>query len=292
MPRKPAVAVASGPYVFIYRNLRPYFKFTLPPVDIDKQERDIWADLEAGRLDVAEAYVANRGRLPLVVRSPVCAHSYEMLSVNRDSGMFLSSRSLDLLALESDEDRAAFVDKVKGTQLVQQTVITCMETLNKNVEGETAVSSLVIGTESRQVLVLDPPGSSILAKVTLPGVPVNLGVTGLHDVDYRIVVACRDGNLYTIKNGERVSTVIELETQPVGLVRIDAPGKQIIVATMNNAVHSFHVKVRRSRSSCMHGTWHSLVNSRRARSATHCTCLLLWLTWASSASGDPALPMC
>ena len=73
MPRKPAVAVASGPYVFIYRNLRPYFKFTLPPVDIDKQERDIWADLEAGRLDVAEACVANRGCLPLVVRSPVCA---------------------------------------------------------------------------------------------------------------------------------------------------------------------------------------------------------------------------
>ena len=82
---------------------------------------------------------------------------------------------------------------------MQQTVITCMETLNKNVDGERAVSSLVIGTESRQVLVLDPPGNSILAKVTLPGVPVNLGVTGLHDVDYRIVVACRDGNIYTIK---------------------------------------------------------------------------------------------
>ena len=60
-------------------------------------------------------------------------------------------------------------------------------------------NSLVIGTESRQVLVLDPAGSSIMAKVTLPGVPVHMAITGLFDVDYRIVVACRDGNVYTVK---------------------------------------------------------------------------------------------
>ena len=36
----------------------------------------------------------------------------------------------------------------------------------------------------------------------LPAVPVFITVTGLLDVDYRIVVAARDGNLYTMKNGE------------------------------------------------------------------------------------------
>ena len=29
-PRTPSVAVAAGGFVFIYRNLRPYYKFTLP----------------------------------------------------------------------------------------------------------------------------------------------------------------------------------------------------------------------------------------------------------------------
>lgn len=29
-----AVAVASGPYIYVYKNLRPYFKFTLPPLDV------------------------------------------------------------------------------------------------------------------------------------------------------------------------------------------------------------------------------------------------------------------
>lgn len=56
VPRKPAVAVASGPYVFIYRNLRPYFKFTLPPVELTQQETHIWQDLRNGKCDSTQAY--------------------------------------------------------------------------------------------------------------------------------------------------------------------------------------------------------------------------------------------
>ena len=33
-PRTPAVAVASGAFVYIYKNLRPYFKFTLPLLEV------------------------------------------------------------------------------------------------------------------------------------------------------------------------------------------------------------------------------------------------------------------
>ena len=78
-------------------------------------------------------------------------------------------------------------------------------------------NSLVVGTESKQVrrvcvircsacntsglqvLILNPSGSAILTSCKLSGVPVYMAVTGLYDVDYRIVVACRDGNVYTIK---------------------------------------------------------------------------------------------
>lgn len=37
-----AIAVASGPYIYIYKNLRPYFKFTLPPLEIHPVEQDLW----------------------------------------------------------------------------------------------------------------------------------------------------------------------------------------------------------------------------------------------------------
>ena len=35
--------------------------------------------------------------------------------------------------------------------------------------------------------------------MALPSVPVFLSVTGMYDVEYRIVVACRNGCIYTLR---------------------------------------------------------------------------------------------
>jgi Bardet-Biedl syndrome 1 protein len=37
-----AIAVASGPFIYVYKNLRPYFKFTLPTLDVNPTEQDLW----------------------------------------------------------------------------------------------------------------------------------------------------------------------------------------------------------------------------------------------------------
>jgi hypothetical protein len=42
--------------VYVYRNLRPYFKFTLPPVDICSAEKEVWTDVQAGTVDPAKAF--------------------------------------------------------------------------------------------------------------------------------------------------------------------------------------------------------------------------------------------
>ena len=42
LPRVPAVAVAAGPHVYVYRSLRPFVRFTAPAIDIDKKEIDVW----------------------------------------------------------------------------------------------------------------------------------------------------------------------------------------------------------------------------------------------------------
>ena len=47
-PALPSVAVAAGPYVFIYRNMRPYYKFTLPFLPVDSRESSAWTALEDG----------------------------------------------------------------------------------------------------------------------------------------------------------------------------------------------------------------------------------------------------
>ena len=49
-PRVPSVAVAAGAYIFIYRNLRPYYKFTLPLLPVDPRETAVWTGLGDGKV--------------------------------------------------------------------------------------------------------------------------------------------------------------------------------------------------------------------------------------------------
>lgn len=229
-PPIPTLAVASGHQVFIYRYLRPYLKFTLPPVDIDSQEQEIWNDIRKDALDLRVAF--------------------ERLSAVREEGRPLSNLSVDFLALEDPESQGGeFVKRIKeqpvNTPLVQNTAITCMEVLKQNMDEPTAVSMLVLGTENKMVYILDHSALNIATKVEMDAVPSFMSILGLYDVEYRITVACRDGNIYTIKNGQVLSVVIELETQPVGLVRFD---KNIYVGCMDSVLHCFHFKGKKNHS--------------------------------------------
>ena len=42
-PRVPAVAVASGTQIYIYKNMKPYFKFQLPSLEVHPVEKELWA---------------------------------------------------------------------------------------------------------------------------------------------------------------------------------------------------------------------------------------------------------
>jgi Bardet-Biedl syndrome 1 protein len=227
-PPIPTVAIASGECIYIYRYLRPYLKFTMPQVELDPQEVDIWAELV-------------KDGAPLAV-------GLERLTMLREKRVPLSNYSIDLLALDDLEMQADFVKRVGDRPLEQHTCITCMDTLKANRDDVTAVSLLVVGSENKLVCILDSQGMRVMKKVELESVPAFLNVMGKYEVDYRITVACRDGKIFTIKNGQVLSMVIELETQPVGLQRID---KSIWVATMDQQLHCYHVKGKKNSSMAM-----------------------------------------
>lgn len=48
-PRTPAIAVASGPFIYIYKNLRPFFKFTLPSLEVNPLEQEVWTQAKEVR---------------------------------------------------------------------------------------------------------------------------------------------------------------------------------------------------------------------------------------------------
>jgi len=223
---RPAIAVSSGPYIYIYMNLRPYYKFTLPPVDVNQIEADIWTNLRTQKVTVQQAV--------------------DDLENAKENGVALTARSLDLLSLEDDpEQQAAFIQEHRNNPLIQQTVIVAMTVLRKDKDEPGAIGCLIIGTETGRILILDPSGSSIMKKVQLPSIPVFVVATGLYDVDYRIVVACRNGHIYTVRDGNLTGIIIELESQPCGLARVD---KSIMVGTMANVLHSYHVKGKKQYS--------------------------------------------
>jgi Bardet-Biedl syndrome 1 protein len=61
----------------------------------------------------------------------------------------------------------------------------------------------------------------------------------------RVLHVCTDRYVYTVKNGELSSTVMELESQPVGLIRTN---KSVIVGCMNNTLVSYHIKGKKNYS--------------------------------------------
>merc|ERR1712151_183549 len=99
-PPIPTLAVASGHQVFIYRYMRPYLKFTLPPIDIDPAEVEIWEELKNDSIDVRNAY--------------------DKLNLARENGTVLSNHSIDFLAMEDQDQQAEFVKKIKDNLQQQQ----------------------------------------------------------------------------------------------------------------------------------------------------------------------------
>uniref|UniRef100_UPI003AAC6C9F Bardet-Biedl syndrome 1 protein n=1 Tax=Centroberyx gerrardi TaxID=166262 RepID=UPI003AAC6C9F len=219
-PRIPAVAVASGPFIYVYKNLRPYFKFTLPGLEVNSLEQDAWQQAREGQIH------------PLSLK--------ELLEgVREKADVPLSVRSLRFLALEP-HDMDEFVSLHKQQPIRRQTVITCIGTLKKSTADEDGVSCLVIGTESSDVYILDPEAFTILSKMSLPAAPTMMDVTGQFDVEFRITVACRNGNIYILRReSAKPKYCIKLSSHPVGLVRM---GKNVVVGCADESLQGFTQK--------------------------------------------------
>uniref|UniRef100_A0A2K6E849 BBSome complex member BBS1 n=1 Tax=Macaca nemestrina TaxID=9545 RepID=A0A2K6E849_MACNE len=216
-PRTPALALASGPCVYVYKNLRPYFKFSLPQLPPNPLEQDLWNQAKEQPPDCAR--MIEEGS-----EAGACCVSLCVLCVSR----FLQ---LELSEME------AFVNQHKSNSIKRQTVITTMTTLKKNLADEDAVSCLVLGTENKELLVLDPEAFTILAKMSLPSVPVFLEVSGQFDVEFRLAAACRNGNIYILRrDSKHPKYCIELSAQPVGLIRVH---KVLVVGSTQDSLHGF-----------------------------------------------------
>ncbi|CAB3378974.1 Hypothetical predicted protein [Cloeon dipterum] len=221
-PRIPAIAVASGPHIYIYKNMRPYFKFSLPPMDVSSVERDVWAQAKEGNIEVDILT--------------------DMLSgLSKEVGFSrLTARSQHLLSLPEAALRRKFVEEQKSQPLKRQTTITCLTTLKKALPDEDAVTCLVVGTESGHVYILDSEAFTILDTVQVSGVPCFMGAVGLRDVEFRIVVACRNRQLLQIKRGWREAR--PLAQPPAQTLGLAIGPNAVVLALMDDTLRWYSKK--------------------------------------------------
>ncbi|CAF0884301.1 unnamed protein product [Brachionus calyciflorus] len=219
-PRVPAIGVASGSSIFVYKNLRPSFQFTLPQVDVSGVEKDIWAKAKDGTADIATMHDT-------------------LEDIRRGGQITLSNRSILMLGLSNDEARR-FVDVFKNSELKRNVIITCLAKMNKSSPDEDAINVLLVGTELKTIYVIDTEAFTILATMECPHIPVFLNASGLFDVEFRVIAACRDGCLYTYKRGfKSPKSTIPLSSQIVG---IEKSGKNVIVGCMDRSIYCYTTK--------------------------------------------------
>ena len=97
---------------------------------------------------------------------------------------------------------------------------------------EGSVAYLVLDTESCSIYILDQKAFTILDSLGLLSPPVFLIVSGLFDLEYRIVVANRRGELCVLRRGWYTAKVF------TALNSLVSGEKNVTVATMDNCLVS------------------------------------------------------
>jgi len=137
------------------------------------------------------------------------------------------------------EKQRELISQAKAEPLETPNVATCLDTLKKNSEDEMAISHLVIGTENKEIIILDQHGTSILKLIRIPGTPAFLDISGTLDNEYQIIVLTRESRGFLIRNGELLNTIMDLESKPCGLAKVDT---NVFVGSMDQTIQAFNTK--------------------------------------------------
>ncbi|CAI4227570.1 unnamed protein product [Auanema sp. JU1783] len=215
----PAVAVASGSSLLIYKSLRPFYKFTVPSSPIHQVEAEAWHKAGQQELSYDDLFV-------------VITNLVGEISPKR-----LTSVSQTLL-ITPEEYRTEFIDKYSQKELSNPSPITCLSTLKKSTADN--LDMLVCGTEYGSIHIIDSQAFSTVSTINLPSVPVSIVPYGVYDVDYRIFVSTRSSQIFSLKRDmENVKPIITCRSSIIGFARLN---KTLAVVCSNNTLTYYSFK--------------------------------------------------
>lgn len=207
------VGVACGSDILVYRNSKPFYKYSVPKLPLAEQEQTAWRCL-------LDAHTEDVPKFINLLRSV----SFEELT----------PKSQILLTLPKEE-WDPFIWEHKNTPLERKTVITAITTLPKKVNGDQ--SCIVVGTEHGDVLFIDPMGFTLTHQARISrttATPFKICSCGHFDVQFRLVIGCREGEICVLKYGWLEGNVLFTVTESTVVDMILRPDDlSTIVATVN-----------------------------------------------------------
>uniref|UniRef100_A0A915BCB5 Bardet-Biedl syndrome 1 N-terminal domain-containing protein n=1 Tax=Parascaris univalens TaxID=6257 RepID=A0A915BCB5_PARUN len=93
-PTLPSIAIASGPSILIYKNLKPFYKFNIPTLDVDESENEAWSHAEASQIDSTQLYAV---LLKLKEKVSVYDVEYRIFVSSREAEVFTIKRGIEHL---------------------------------------------------------------------------------------------------------------------------------------------------------------------------------------------------
>ncbi|GBP84352.1 Bardet-Biedl syndrome 1 protein homolog [Eumeta japonica] len=138
MPQSlPIVAVAYGFGLYMYRNMKLFYKYNLPTIELNVTEKEIWKQLK-GSVDLASETMAslieNLRSVPQKLLSP-------------QSQYFLSL---------SNENQIEYIRQMSDMPCRNNPEVVCITALKMSSVDRHAMSCLVLGTEDGDIIILEP----------------------------------------------------------------------------------------------------------------------------------------
>ncbi|CRK95130.1 CLUMA_CG008608, isoform A [Clunio marinus] len=213
-PKMPIVAVSVGPSILFYRNMKPYFKYTVPSLIIEPLEMEIWKKLVSDRSDNYQKHID------------------DLKSINTSE---LSTLSQQLITLNDDE-REFFIRDNMEPKLERLPTIVAMTKIYKSIEEEKSSNCLIIATESSDILIMDVQSFNILHQARVcnfKATPDLLSASGSFQNDFKIVIATREGSLCILrKNWLEGREIVKLENPATAMCLLQIDQTIVVLNTV------------------------------------------------------------
>ncbi|XP_045542915.1 Bardet-Biedl syndrome 1 protein [Papilio machaon] len=227
MPRQcPVIAIAMSSCVYIYRNMKLFYKYYLPSVEHNTCELEIWKQL----------------------MDPI-NHNEESLrgltaSLQAIPQKVLSNQSQNFLNLDF-EQRIEYLEQLKVLPDRKNVEIVCITTMKINSVNKHGVSCLVVGSEEGDIIILDPTTFTPMSLAKLSAVkktPYQMVATGLYNVDYRVTVATREKSVCLLKRDWKEGQLLFNTDEHIVAIEVSPIDNNVYVICCDNTLSCYSKK--------------------------------------------------